>query len=79
MAKKAKEERKLTWIEVESSQIEAIAWKDDILYARFLNGSTYSYDPVEYDTYQGMLNAESAGSYLNKYIKSDKSINFKRI
>ena len=77
--KKAKENRKLVWVEVDSSQIEAVAYKGEVLYMRFNSGAVYSYDPVDEEAYNGLLNAESVGSYFSKYIKSDKTIKVEKI
>ena len=46
---------------------------------RFNSGAVYSYDPVDEEAYNGLLNAESVGSYFSKYIKSDKTIKVEKI
>lgn len=60
----------LSWTEVESSNIKALALKDGNLYVRFLKGGTYEYTGVSESTFQELVSAESVGSSFHKLIKS---------
>lgn len=71
--RKSKQSRKLSWIEVESSQIESVAWDSDTLFIRFHGGNVYSYEDVEEEEYKALLNAESVGKHFSKYIKGEKT------
>lgn len=44
------------------------------LHVKFNNGSVYEYDDVPYVTYLELLQAESAGRYLNGHIKPNHSV-----
>jgi len=59
----------LEWVGVESSNIEMLAWKDEMLYVMFHNGAVYVYSGVPYDVYGALLDAESHGEYLAQKIK----------
>ena len=54
---------------VESSQIQDLAWKDDVMYVTFHSGVTYSYQNVSYDLYREIVGAESVGSTFHQRIK----------
>lgn len=56
---------------VESSNLEAVGYDSDAneLYVEFKNGSTYKYLDVPFENFQGLMDAESHGSYLNSVIK----------
>ena len=71
--RKSKQSRKLSWVEVESSQIESVAWDNETLFVRFQNGNVYSYEEVEEEEYKALLNAESVGKHFSKYIKGEKT------
>ncbi|MBN1200573.1 MAG: KTSC domain-containing protein [Anaerolineae bacterium] len=57
-------------IPVESSMISAVAYEADkrLLYVVFNGGKTYTYHDVPPDVYEGLLNADSKGSYMRAYI-----------
>ena len=40
----------------------------------FHSGKTYSYPEASMDDYKGLKEAESAGSYFSKHIRSQKSV-----
>jgi len=56
---------------VDSSNIEAIGYDDQTeeLHVRFLSGGTYVYHQVPASVFNGLMNAASKGSYLNREIK----------
>lgn len=54
---------------VESSNIKSIGYEDETLEVEFLNGSIYQYYNVPQDLFDGIMNADSHGKYLNEYIK----------
>ncbi len=56
---------------VDSSNIEAIGYDDqsEELHVRFLSGSTYIYHGVPRFVFDGLMNAASKGSYLNREVK----------
>lgn len=56
---------------VDSSNVEAVGYDADnsAVYVRFLSGDTYVYSGVDQGTFEGLLNADSVGSYLNRVIK----------
>jgi len=58
-------------IYVDSSNVEAVGYDDSAeeLHVRFLSGDTYVYHGVPDEIFDGMLNASSKGSYLNREIK----------
>ena len=56
-------------IQVESSNVDAIGFENQMLIVRFLNGSVYSYSNVDVETYRKFLEAESKGKFLCKFIK----------
>lgn len=62
----------LDMIQVSSSNVESIGYDEvnQILYIRFLNGSTYIYKGVSKYEFDGLLNAPSIGSYLHRNIKN---------
>lgn len=55
-----------------SSTVDSVDWKDDVLTVYFKKGTIYEYKDVDYGTYYGMLIAKSRGKYLHeKIIKED--------
>ncbi len=56
---------------VDSSNIESIGYDDSAqeLHVQFLNGGLYIYHGVPSDVFDGMLNASSKGSFLNRSVK----------
>lgn len=57
---------------VSSSTISAIGHDADnqVLEVEFTNGAVYSYSGVPSDEYEGFMNADSKGKYLNANIKN---------
>lgn len=62
----------MDWIEVESSNIDAVAYDSDseTLYIRFKGGAEYEYRDVPEFVYEGLLEAESKGKYFWRYIRN---------
>lgn len=60
-----------------SSQIAEIFYSasEQTLQVRFKNGSTYAYTGVDAETAGGFARADSAGGYLNSYIKGQYVFN----
>lgn len=58
-------------IPVQSSNLSAIGYdpETETLQVDFLNGSSYEYKNVPLVVYQGLMEAPSHGSYLNREIK----------
>ena len=56
---------------VESSNIKAVGYRVETkqLLVQFKADTLYSYDGVEADTFEALLNAESVGKYFNANIK----------
>ena len=59
----------LDWIKLQSSAIAAVAYKNSSLYIKFTTGRDYEYFHVPPDIYKELLNAASAGQFVNAYIK----------
>ncbi len=59
-------------IEVQSSNIESIGYDEteQEAYVKFLNGSVYVYRDVPLHEYDGLREAPSVGSYLNRNFKN---------
>ena len=57
-------------VPVVSSNLSSVGYEAETqtLYVTFTNGSTYTYEAVPEDVYQG-LSAESVGKYLNQNVK----------
>ena len=58
-------------IYVQSSNVEAVAYEADTmtLHVWFNSNSHYTYSGVPEDLYEGLLYADSVGSFLNREIK----------
>ncbi len=54
---------------VNSSNIQAIGFEENILIVKFKDGSIYHYYNVDESLFDGLLNATSKGKYLNEYVK----------
>jgi len=68
------------WIQVESSNIDAIAHQHDKLFVRFRSGAEYVYDGVTKDTFREIVEAESIGSRFHHLVKKHPDIHpFKRL
>ncbi|PHR54448.1 MAG: KTSC domain-containing protein [Arcobacter sp.] len=59
-------------IPVQSSNIESVGYDEagQEAYVRFLNGSVYVYRDVPQHEYDGLKDAPSVGSYLNRNFKN---------
>lgn len=58
--------------EVVSSNISRVGY-DPVkmsMVVQYLNGNTYKYINVPYEVYEGLLNAESKGRYMNEAVKN---------
>ena len=66
---------------VKSSNLSHIGYnsKKKVLVAFFKNGKTYAYNPVEKETFDKIMDAESKGSSFNKLIVKDKSLHYANI
>lgn len=60
----------MNWIPVSSSNLDAVAYENGILYVQFKSGWTYSYQNVPESVYQGLMAASSHGKYFAAYIKN---------
>jgi hypothetical protein len=58
-------------IMVSSSNVESVGFDEPEgeLWVRFLSGSTYVYEGVDFLTFNELLNAASVGSFLNRAVK----------
>jgi KTSC domain-containing protein len=61
----------MNMININSSAINAIGYDENSNHLRieFSHGNTYDYYNVPKEIFEGLLNASSAGSYYNQYIK----------
>lgn len=59
-------------IEVQSSNIESVGFDEaeQEAYVKFLNGSVYVYRGVPLHEFEGLKDAPSVGSYLNRNFKN---------
>lgn len=62
----------LDWTEVDSSNIQAVAFEErtKTLCVRFNSGTLYSYLDVEMEVFLGLIAAESVGSYFYHVIRT---------
>lgn len=61
-------------VNVESSQINKVGYKDGVMLVEFKGGSKYIYTKVDDDTFKAVVDAESVGSEFNRRVKSHKEI-----
>lgn len=75
-----KTENNITLTKYESSTIiQSIYYSENkFLYIFFKGGNVYSYQPISKELYDGFEKAESQGKYLNKNIKSNKFISYRK-
>ena len=61
----------VTMYKVKSSNLEYVGYdeQDNSLYVQFLNGDIYKYYNVEQEIWDGFIQADSKGSYLNWFVK----------
>jgi len=66
-------------VAVASSTIVAIGYDPDTstLEVEFKNGTVYEYDGVPVEIYEGIMNSNSHGKYLNAHVK--ERFSFRRI
>lgn len=57
------------FIPVESSNLSGVAWRALTLYVKFKGGNIYAYVGVSNSVYQQLVEAESAGKFLNAHVK----------
>lgn len=57
---------------VESSNIQAVGYDQDkeVLVIDFNSGTTYEYKNVPFDIFQGLMDADSVGSYFHKNVRT---------
>lgn len=60
----------MNWVPVSSSNLNAVAYENGILYIQFKSGSIYSYDNVPQSVYQELMSASSHGKYFSAYIRN---------
>ena len=58
------------WVSVDSSMIEAVAYKDGAVFTRFKNAVVWKYAGVPEDLYDSLVDADSVGKFFNKHIKN---------
>lgn len=62
--------------EVESSNLEAVGFREDTLVVKFKKGAVYSYNGVDRSVFEDLLNAESVGKFFNANVR--KAFPYKR-
>lgn len=65
----------LNWSDVESSNLAAVAYANEELFVRFKNKNVFRYDRVPQEVYDGLINADSKGSYFAQNIKGKYASN----
>ena len=63
----------MDWINVESSNIDAIAYEDGVLHVWFKGGNHYTYDGVTEETFNQFLNSTSKGRFFHTHIRGHYS------
>lgn len=59
----------MEFVNVESSNIGRVAYKDNNLYVEYKSGNMYKYLDVPKETYTKLVESESKGRFMNSYIK----------
>lgn len=59
----------LTMIPLNSSFIRAAGHDGSTLYVEFHNGRTYPHPYVPYSLFEGLINADSPGTFYNQHIR----------
>lgn len=67
----------MNMISVTSSNLSAVGYEGTTLYISFHSGGTYAYFDVPEHIYQGLMNANSKGTYHAAYIKN--SFKYRRV
>jgi len=55
---------------VSSSNIQRLGWKNKTLFIQFNSGEVYSYDSVDFVTYQALAEADSVGQHFHRFVRS---------
>ena len=55
--------------QVQSSNIAAVGWEDEVLEVTFIKGGKYRYNGVPEEIYKLLLNADSVGKAFHRYIR----------
>ena len=55
--------------QVQSSNVKAVGWEDEILEVEFIKGGKYRYNGVPEEIYKLLLNADSVGKAFHRYIR----------
>lgn len=56
-------------VKVNSSLVDSMCWKNDILIVRFTTGAVYMYEDVPYKLYKDLVTADSVGHAINESLK----------
>jgi len=59
-------------VKVESTNVEAIGWEDDVLYVKFKKGGTYQYTGVPKLLWDAFKAAESKGKFFHGRIRPNQ-------
>lgn len=57
---------------VESSNVEAIGWEEDVLYVKFVRGGTYQYTGVPKVLWNAFKAADSKGKFFHGRIRPNQ-------
>jgi hypothetical protein len=63
------ESKRLPPVYLSSDTIDAVGWKLNRLFVRFKSGAAYVYDKVPFSYFVSLQEVESAGKFLNQYVK----------
>ncbi len=58
------------WIQVSSSNVDALKYENEVVFVRFQNGTIYIYKGVPEQEFNNLANAPSIGSYLHQNFKN---------
>ena len=58
------------WTPVSSSMLQAVAYENGTLHAKYKNGKVYSHPGVPQEKFHALLASSSKGEYFNKNIRS---------
>jgi len=65
----------LTWIQLQSSVIAAVAYQGGSLFVRIKSGEEYEYYDVPKKVYEELIKATSVGYYYNTQVKTQYDFN----
>lgn len=54
---------------VQSSNVKALGWEDEVLEVEFVKGGKYRYTGVPEEIYKILVNADSVGKAFHRYIR----------